>query len=125
VSWAAGVAAGVVLSCSPLDRPCDEDVLGALFGSEPCTVAGAVLCVVGVACGLDAVPCDAPGAVLCVVGVVCGLDVVLCDASGAEPCVFDGDVCDGDAGAVEVAGPGVLSPLPPPWVPVSGCGAPP
>jgi hypothetical protein len=141
VSWA-GVAAGVVLSCSPLDRPCDGDELGALLGSELCTVVGAVLCVVGVACGLDVEPFEAPGAVLCVVGVVwvavepfdasgavpcvpCGLDVEPFDTSGAVPCVVGDEVCgDGDVVAVEVpdAGAGVLSPVPL-WVPVSACGA--
>jgi hypothetical protein len=128
VSWAAGVAAGVVLSCSPLDKPCGDDELGALLGSELWTVVGAVLCVVGVECGFDAEPFDAPGAVLCVVGVVCGLDAEPFDASGAVLCVFDGDVCDDgdDVGSVEVpdAGPGVLSPVPL-WAPVSACGAPP
>ena len=38
-------------------------------------MAGAVLCVVGVVCALDAEPLDVPGAVLCVVGVVGGAGV--------------------------------------------------
>ncbi|MGH3832541.1 MAG: hypothetical protein ACRDRS_19210 [Pseudonocardiaceae bacterium] len=48
-SWIAGVGAGVA-SCvvSPLDRPCDEGELDAPLGSELCSVAGAVLCVLGV-----------------------------------------------------------------------------
>ena len=52
-------------------------------------MAGAVLCVVGVVCVVDAEPFEVPGAVLCVVGVGCGvaaewtLDAVSCGA-GAE-----------------------------------------
>jgi hypothetical protein len=124
VSWAAGVAAAVVLSCSPLDRPCGDEALGAGLGSA-CAAAGAVLCVVGVACELDVEPCDAPGAVLCVVGVACELGAMPWDASGAVPCVVDGDVCDGGVVEVPDAGPGVLAPVPPLCVPVSACGAPP
>ncbi|HYZ38000.1 MAG TPA: hypothetical protein VE673_14980 [Pseudonocardiaceae bacterium] len=58
----------------PLDRPCDDEPVPPA-GSELGIVAGAVLCVVGVVCALDAEPLDVPGAVLCVVGVGCGAGV--------------------------------------------------
>lgn len=110
VSWAVGVAAWVVSGVvSPLDRPCDEDELSALLGSELCTVVGAVLCVVGVAWGLDAEPLDAVDGVLCVVGVACGLDAEPLDPSGAVPCVVGIEFCDdGDVVAVDC----VLGPVP-------------
>ncbi|MFL6148064.1 MAG: hypothetical protein ACJ72I_11320 [Pseudonocardiaceae bacterium] len=134
-----------MLSCvvNPLDRPCDE--LGEPPGSELCTVDGAVLCVVGVACGPDTEPPDAPGAVLCVVGVACWPDTEPLDAPGAGLCVADVEA--GDDGDIVPVGC-VLSPEtvpdevepprsacgalgcgagwdPPSPVPVSACGAPP
>jgi hypothetical protein len=117
-SWAAG-AAGWVVSCvlNPLDRPCDE--LGEPLGSELCTVDGAVLCVVGVACWPATEPPDAPDAVLCVVGVACELDAAgaagavvgegceldteSLDPAGTVPCVV-GVGCGLDAGPLDAAG---------------------
>ncbi|HKS50531.1 MAG TPA: hypothetical protein VJS67_01535 [Pseudonocardiaceae bacterium] len=69
----------------PLDRPCDDEEPAPPVGSGLCAAAGAVLCVVGVVCGVDAEPLDAPGAVLCVVGVVCTLEAVPCGV-GVEEC---------------------------------------
>ena len=102
VSWVAGVAAGP-LSCvvRPLDRPCDDGEPAPPAGSELDIVAGAVLCVVGVVCTLDAAPCDVPGAVLWVVGVVCGvavacmLDGESLDVPGAVPGWVGAEGCDG------------------------------
>lgn len=145
------------LSCvvRPLDRPCDDDAPAPPPGSELCTVAGAVLCVVGVLCTLDPEPFDVPGAVVCVVGVLCGvavactLDAEPLDVPAAVPCGVGIEGCDG-----WVAAPfeGVLWPDTAPddvelprsacgaagwdtwpgaprpvsvWVPVSACGAPP
>ena len=51
---------------------------------------GAVLCVVGVLCTLDAEPLDIPGPVLCVVGV--GMCVVAVGVCAAD--VEAGDDCD-------------------------------
>ncbi|MGH3852691.1 MAG: hypothetical protein ACRDR6_04170 [Pseudonocardiaceae bacterium] len=77
----AGVAAGVASwVVSPLDRPsCDGDEPGAPLGFELCSVAGAVLAVVGVACGLDAGALGTADAVLCVLGVE------VCDGGGVVP----------------------------------------
>ncbi|MGB8962194.1 MAG: hypothetical protein WCC38_09600, partial [Pseudonocardiaceae bacterium] len=88
MSWAVGVAAWLVSDVvSPLDKPCDEDELTAPLGSELCSVVGAVLCVVGVACGVAPELLDAAGAVLCVVGVWCGVAPESLDAAGAVLCV--------------------------------------
>jgi len=114
------------LSCvvKPLCRPCDADEPAPALGSEWCTPAGAVLCVVGVVCGLDVEPLDVPGAVLWVVGVGCAFDAgplaipvgVPCGAgvgcasgvgSLAVPGVVPCGVCVGcafDAGPVAVPG---------------------
>jgi hypothetical protein len=63
--------------------------------------------VVGVLCTLDAEPLDAPGAVLCVVGVLCGvaaacgvavvctLDGAPLDVPGAVSCGVGVEGCDG------------------------------
>ncbi|MBV8539663.1 MAG: hypothetical protein JO268_03750 [Pseudonocardiales bacterium] len=128
-SWVAGVAAGVA-SCvvSPLDRPCAEDEPDAPLGSELCSVVGAVLCVVGVACGLDADPLDTPVAVLCVLGVEVGDDG---DVVPAECALWPETVPDelepprSACGAPECgAEPAWLSPVPL-CVPAPACGAPP
>jgi hypothetical protein len=102
VSWTAGVAAWPLSwVVSPLDRPCDDDEPTPPPGSELCTVAGAVLCVVGVLCTLDAEPVGVPGAVVCVVGVVCevavgcALGVEPSAVAGAEPCELGVEMCDG------------------------------
>jgi hypothetical protein len=73
VSCVVGVAA-VVVSCvvRPLDKLCPEDA-AALLGSAACSVVGAVLCVVGVVCKLDAELLETPADVLCVVGVLCSV----------------------------------------------------
>lgn len=100
VSCVVGVAAGP-LSCvvRPLDIPCGEDEPTALLGSDG--VAGAVLCVVGVVCTLDAEALDVPGAVLCVVGVLCGVAVVCAlgaepfDVAGAVACGVGVEACEG------------------------------
>lgn len=97
VSCGVGLAAGP-LSCvvRPLDRPCDGDEPTPLLGSDG--VAGAVLCVVGVLCTLDAEP---PGAVLCVVGVLCGVAVGCTlgagpfDVADAVACGVGVETCDG------------------------------
>ena len=97
MSWGVGLAVGP-LSCvvRPLDRPCDGDEPTPLLGSDG--VAGAVLCVVGVLCTLDAEP---PGAVLCVVGVLCGVAVGCTlgagpfDVAGAVPCGVGVEAGDG------------------------------
>jgi hypothetical protein len=91
-----------VASCvvRPLDRPCEAGVVTALLGSAVCSVVGAVLCVVGVVCTLDAVPTGEPAAVLCVVGVVC-TGGALC---AAVPVLVVGAVC----GVVPVSGVGAV-----------------
>lgn len=99
VSWVVGVAAWP-LSCvvRPLDSPCDDDEATPLLGSGLCDVAGAVLCVVGVLCTVDAGPLDVPGVVPCVVGALCGVAVACTvdgapfDVPGAVPC--GGEGCD-------------------------------
>ena len=70
----------------PLDRPCDEDEPAPAPGSEWCAAAGAVLCVVGVACGLEVGSLAVPGAVPCGVGVVCAFGVEPLAVPGAVPC---------------------------------------
>jgi hypothetical protein len=99
-SCVVGVAAGPLSwVVRPLDRPCDEDEPTPLLGSDG--VAGAVLWVVGVLWTLDAEPLDVPGAVLCVVGVLCGV-AVGCplgaepfDVPDAVPCGGGGEACAG------------------------------
>jgi len=59
-------------------------------------VAGAVVCVVGVVCGVDAEPLDVPGAVLCVVGVGCGVAVgCTLDAEPLVSCGVGAEVAGG------------------------------
>jgi hypothetical protein len=90
-SWVG--AAAWLLSCvvRPLDKPCDDEPAPPV-GSEWGIVAGAVLCVVGVVCTLDAAPCDVPGEVLWVVGVLCGV-AAACALDGASPDVPDAGAC--------------------------------
>lgn len=82
--------------------PCEEGEPTPLLGSELCTDAGAVLCVVGVLCTVEAEPLDVPGAALCVVGVLCGvavactLDAEPLDAPADAPCGVDVEVWDGE-----------------------------
>jgi hypothetical protein len=87
------VVVGVVVSCvvKPLDRLCDVEGATAAVGSAACSVAGAVLWVVGVLWTPGVVP-TAPGAVECVVGVErCDVPVLpvapvppVCPIVGAE-----------------------------------------
>ena len=129
VSWTAGVAAWPLSwVVSPLDRPCDEDEPTPAPGSELCTVAGEVLCVVGVLCTSDAEPVGAPGAVVCVVGVPygvgegCTLGAEPSAVAGAVPCGLGVEMCDGwDVVPVDW----VFCPEPPDAgeLPISACGA--
>ena len=66
--------------------------------------AGAAGAVVGEGCELDTESLDAAGTVPCVVGVGCGLDAGPLDAAGAVPSVVGVETCDdGDVVPVECA----------------------